>query len=181
MDERIKSLGRLIGGAPDRAVVAAIAAVSVAALAAAFLSETVFGIASCTLCVYQRVPYALAAAVAAIAFLGRPPPLGYRIAILLCAALFAAGAGIAFYHVGVQQGWWVEPGVCEAPLPDAGALGDLRAALAGPQARPPCDEIDFSVLGLSLAALNCIYSVALAAACVVLARRPRPAVDGDRG
>lgn len=180
MDNCSASLCRLIGEAPDRAVVAAIAAVSAAALAAALAGETVFGIVGCTLCVYQRVPYALAAAVAAIAFLGRPPPRGYRFAILLCAALFAIGGAIAFYHVGVQQGWWVEAGVCEAALPDAGALTDLRAALAGPQARPPCDQVDFSVLGLSLAALNVIYSAALAAACVVMARRPRPAVEVER-
>jgi disulfide bond formation protein DsbB len=145
-----------------------VAAASVGALLAAFIAEYVFGIAGCTLCVYQRVPYGLTAALSGVALIARLPPPRLPLIFTACAAVFAIGSVIAIYHVGVQQGLWSEPGVCEAALPDPGAVIDLRSARA---TRPACSEVDWSVMGLSLAALNAMYSAALAAGCVFLAMR----------
>lgn len=145
-----------------------IAVASVGALLTAFIAEYVFDVAGCTLCIYQRVPYGLTAALSGFAMVARLPPPRLRLVITACAALFAIGSLIALYHVGVQQGLLSEPGVCEAALPDPGAVIDLRSARA---TRPACSEIDWSVMGLSLAALNALYSAALAAGCVFLAMR----------
>jgi disulfide bond formation protein DsbB len=149
-----------------------IAAASVSALAAALVGEYVFDIVGCTLCLYQRVPYAATAVAAIIAFTTAPSPARRRLTLAACALLFAIGSVIAVYQVGTQQGWWAEPSVCAAALPAADALLDLRSARA---TRPACSEIDWSFLGLSLATLNALYSGALAAGCAaLLLRAPTP-------
>jgi disulfide bond formation protein DsbB len=144
-----------------------IAIASVSALTAALVGEYVFDIVGCTLCLYQRVPYAATTVVAIVAFWASPSPDRRRLVLAACALLFAVGSAIAVYQVGTQQGWWAEPSVCAAPLPSAGSLADLRTARL---TRPACSEIDWSFLGLSLAALNALYSGALALGCLVLMR-----------
>jgi disulfide bond formation protein DsbB len=145
---------------------------SAGALALAFIAEFAFGIAGCTLCIYQRVPYGVASAVATIAILARASPSTTRLLCTACAVLFAFGCGVAAYHVGVQQGWWTEVGVCEASQPKAMTMADLHSALSRGSGRPACNEVDFSLFGLSLAAMNFIYSAGLAILCGVLARPP---------
>ena len=49
-----------------RAVPIAILAASVGALGFAYISETVFGLEPCVLCLYQRVPYAATGIVAVL-------------------------------------------------------------------------------------------------------------------
>jgi disulfide bond formation protein DsbB len=142
-----------------------IASASICALAAALVGEHVFAIVGCALCQYQRIPYGATTAIAVIALVLRPSPARRRILFAACATLFAAGCAIALYQSGMQQGWWDQPGVCEAALPNADALIDLRSARP---ARPACKEIDWSLFGLSLATLNALYSGALAAGCAVL-------------
>jgi disulfide bond formation protein DsbB len=149
-----------------------IAVASVSALAAALIGEYVFDIVGCTLCLYQRVPYAATTAIAILALMSRASPERLRLLFAACAILFAADCAIAVYQAGTQQGWWDQPGVCEAALPSADALADLRSARP---ARPACKEIDWSFLGLSLATLNALYAGILAAGCVVLLlRAPSP-------
>lgn len=130
---------------------------SLAALSAALVAEGVLGIRGCDLCLLQRYPYVVTAALAAIATL-LPRPSMVRLVFAACAAFFALVCGLAVYHAGIQQGWWAEAGLCVGSLP--AAPSDLRALRL--EARPACDEIDWSVLGLSLAALSAIYAAALA-------------------
>lgn len=149
-----------------RLVVAAILIPSLLALAIAFTAERVFGIVGCDLCVLQRYPYVLTAAFAGAALL-RPSPVVLRLMFAVCAGLFALGCGLSAYHVGIQQGWWTEAGLCAGSLPIPPP--DLRALPF--ERRPPCDEIDWSILGLSLAAFNGIYAAMLALAAALLSTR----------
>ncbi len=157
-----------------RAVGGAIVAASVAALAAAFLAQYVAGLDPCPLCVYQRYPYGatLALGVLALAAPGRWPALF----VGLAGAAFAAGAGTALWHVGVQAGWFEELAVCAGgDVPQT--LDDMRAQLAGP-APPPCGEVAWSLFGVSIPGYNLMYSAALAAlslgAAAALARKAQP-------
>lgn len=73
-----------------------------------------------------------------------------------------AGAGIAGYHTGVEQGWWQGLAACSAP--DIGSLSSdelFDRIMSAPVAR--CDEIPWSFLGLSMAAWNGLLSLGLAA------------------
>ncbi len=149
-----------------RATGALILAASLAVLGAAFGFQYLAAIEPCPLCIYQRYPYAITIGLSAVALAlaGRPPLAGaYFVPALtaLCAAAFAAGAGIAAYHVGVEQGWFQASEACTATAFEATDIDDLRAQLeATPVAR--CDQVAWSLFGVSLAGLNLIASAALA-------------------
>ena len=137
---------------------------SVGGLASALAGQYVFGFDPCVLCLYQRVPWAAAAAMALVALtagLGRQS--GWP--VLACALAFAAGSLLALYHVGVQEHWWASVTGCAGAPVGGVTLDDLRpGALARPL--PPCDRVDFRLLGLSLAGWNAVLSALLATACL---------------
>jgi disulfide bond formation protein DsbB len=156
-----------------RAPLLIVLAASLAALASAFAGEHLFGLQPCILCLYERVPWAAAAAVAALGLIVTPRP--WRLAALaLCGTIFLAGAALAFYHVGVEAHWWASIAGCEVAGVGGFSLEDLHGpALAEPL--KPCDQVDFRLLGLSLAGWNVVLSAAAAAfsalAFVYLSRR----------
>ena len=121
-------------------------------------SETLWGLAPCELCLWQRWPYWAAAALAGVAMF-RP---AWRRGLLLAAgAAVLVSAGIAMLHVGVEQGWWPSPlPGCQAPTLRAGA--DLLAAMP---LRPnkPCDAATYLIpfLPVSMAAMNLLYALLL--------------------
>lgn len=149
----------------------AILAVSIGSLAMAFAAQYLFGLDPCILCLYQRIPYAIAVVLAAGALVaptrGRLRP---RL-VALCAVVFFAGAALAFYHVGVEQHWWGSFAACGGHLVTDLTLDDLKAQLNGGSIpSKPCDRVDWELFGLSLAGYNGIASLALGVACVVGAR-----------
>jgi disulfide bond formation protein DsbB len=140
-----------------------VAGVGVLACASALLAALGFqhlgGLAPCPLCILQRWPHgiALVFGLAAIAWPGR----ALRVATALAASALTAGAVIAFYHAGVEQGWWPGPDTCAVPDPSSMSTDDLLARLqATPVVR--CDEIPWSFLGLSMAAWNVPLSLGIA-------------------
>jgi disulfide bond formation protein DsbB len=157
---------------PARAVSLVLAA-SIAVLGAALLSQYVGGLRPCVLCLYQRVPYVLTivlSGLALAAFLaGRLRPVVARWVLGACAAVFLVGAGIAAYHVGVEQGWWAGTASCTGPDLNTMTLEQLREhLLAAPIVR--CDEVAWSLFGISMAGYNVLTSLALAGASLWLAR-----------
>ncbi len=139
---------------------------SLGSLAAAFAGEYMFGLEPCILCLYERVPYAVAAGIVGTALL-MPPGSIWRVrAAAVVAAVFIVGAGLAFYHVGVEQHWWRSLGACGGAL--ATDVEDLRNL--GAADLKPCDRVDWRLFGLSLAGYNVILSIALAALSLAGAR-----------
>jgi disulfide bond formation protein DsbB len=135
-----------------RPAAALLAAIAAAMLAGAYAFEHVGGLRPCVLCWWQRYAWmaALALAIAA-AFAGPRKAGGALLALAAIASL--AGAGIAGFHVGVEQHWWQGTAEC------GGATGGAMTAqqrldqlLNTPVVR--CDEIAWSMLGLSMAAWN---------------------------
>lgn len=142
----------------DRALaLAAVAgAGSAALLIGAFAFQYIGGLAPCDLCLLQRWPHAVAV-VCALAFLVVPN----RILAAIAAIAVAVGAGIAVYHVGVEQAWWTGPTSCTAPEPGALSAGDLMTQiLATPVVL--CDQIAWSLGGISMPGWNAILSGVLA-------------------
>jgi len=71
------------------------------------------------------------------------------------AAVYAATAALAFYHSGVEYGWWRFESSCTSTGAAAQTLAELEAALnAAPLVR--CDEPPFVVLGLSMAGWHAV-------------------------
>lgn len=157
------------------------ALVSAAVLGAALLSQFVGGLQPCVLCLYQRWPYVATIALGLAGFaLARRHPDAARIMLALAGLVFLVGAGIAGFHVGVEQGWWQGTAGCGAPAGGAMTLEQLRAqVLAAPVVR--CDEVPWSLLGISMAGYNFLVSLALAGAAlwVALGLAARRTQDGD--
>ncbi len=151
----------------------AVLGVAAGSLGLAYTAQYVFGLEPCILCLYQRVPFAIAGVLAMAAlFLA---PRRRAMAIALCGLVFFVNAGIAFYHTGVEQHWWASAAGCGDAGGGAMTLEKLRAALLSKPAKA-CDEVDWTFLGISMAAYNVPYSLALAAASLAAAfgmRKPR--------
>ncbi len=114
------------------------------------------GLAPCHLCLLQRWPHAIALALGVL-LLAWPR----RILAALAAVVVLVGAGIAAYHVGIEQGWWPGPTTCTAPAPGSMAAGDLLdQILATPVVL--CDQVAWSLWGISMAGWNAILSLGIA-------------------
>ncbi|MEI6986360.1 MAG: disulfide bond formation protein B [Rhodospirillaceae bacterium] len=133
----------------------------VGAIAAAFFMQFVVGVQPCILCLYQRIPYVVVALLGLTALVfGRHRRL--RVALLgLMATVLLVGCGIAVFHVGVQNHWWNATVGCGVP-PPAATVDELRARMmAAPIAR--CDEVAWSLFGISLPGYNILLSLIIAA------------------
>ena len=140
----------------QKQLIALAAGGSAALLLGAFAFQHLGGMAPCKLCIWQRYPHAVAVALGAAALI---VPLPALLALGALAAL--ATAGVGFYHVGVEQGWWEGPTSCTAGSVsdmDAGALFDQ--IMAAPLIR--CDDIAWQLAGLSMAGWNIVISLGLA-------------------
>jgi disulfide bond formation protein DsbB len=149
------------------------ALLAAAAPAFARLSEDLWGLVPCALCLWQRWPYwaatGLALAAAALPRARRP------LLVLAGAAVFASGA-LAAFHLGVEAGWWPAPFAagCQAAarLPTGSGVEDLMRSLpAGPA--KPCDAPTFLLSGvpLSMAGMNLLYALGLAGFALIWASK----------
>jgi disulfide bond formation protein DsbB len=151
------------------ATVAAIAALSAAALALAFVAQYGFGLQPCELCLAQRVAFYLTLVLGLLALMPAVPDTARRHVVLLCAGLFAANAVLAAYHAGVEYHWWQGPTACTGGVSDV-STEDLFAALNKP-GRVNCDQPALRVLGISMAGGNAIFCALLALGFAVSSRR----------
>jgi len=145
-------------------------AASVLVLGAALLAQYWGGLTPCELCLTERWPWWAAIALAASAWLAGPR-LAPAILALVLAVVFIVGAVLGFYHVGVEQHWFAGPSACTASGTAATSVDALRAQLLGKQP-VMCDEVQWSLFGISLAGWNFLASLALALFCIAAARRP---------
>ena len=136
---------------------------SAGALAAALTAQYGFGLRPCILCLYQRVPYVVAAILALAGLAGPRAWRGHPLLLALCGLVFLADTGISSFHVGVEQHWWAGLAACTGEgQAVAGSVEDLKAMLAGPPP-PRCDQIPWSLFGISMAGYDVFATFALAA------------------
>jgi disulfide bond formation protein DsbB len=129
---------------------------SLALLAGALAFQYIGGLAPCPLCIDQRWPHAIAIGLGLL-LLAWPK----RALAALAGLVVLVGAGIAAYHVGIERGWWPGPVTCTAPEPGAMAPGELLdQILATPVVL--CDEVAWSLWGISMAGWNGILSLGIA-------------------
>ncbi|MEW5703700.1 MAG: disulfide bond formation protein B [Pseudomonadota bacterium] len=150
-----------------RAVFLGFFALSVGALGVAYGFQFA-GLKPCALCLYQRLPYGLAAGIALLAFLFRPEARAASGLCLVLALLFLGNAGLASYHVGVEQGWFTLSAAC-AGGGESESLEMLRQSLRATEPAR-CDEVPWALFGISIAGFNALASLALAASALWAAR-----------
>ena len=111
----------------------------------------------CKLCLYQRIPYFLSILlIIKILFIKKYE----KITLLILFLVFMSSTTLAFYHFGIEQGFFNESLACTAP--------DLSQTLSKEQILEQlkqnnisCKDVSFRVLGLSLSVINTIFSLVL--------------------
>ena len=126
-------------------------------LVSAFVIEYGFNHQPCKLCLYERIPYFLSILLIAKIFLIK----GYeKVTLLLLSSIFIISFILAFYHFGIEQGFFKESLVCVVEnLSENLTKEDLLEELS--QNSISCKDVGFNIFGISLAAINTIFSIAL--------------------
>lgn len=148
-----------MSGIPNnpRALAALAAAGSAATLLAALGFQFIGGLAPCEMCIWQRWPHVAAVALGLVA-----AGFGWRAAMALGAVAMLIGAGIGVLQVGVEHHWWEGITTCSSgPIGGLSTEALLAQIMAAPLVR--CDEVAWSLFGVSMAGWNAILSLTLAA------------------
>lgn len=140
--------------------------VSIFALIAAYTAQFAYELEPCILCLYQRLPFAIVIVIALIGLTIKSFRTG---AIALCALAFIGNAGIAFYHVGVEQQWWAS--IFEAcQVPDSFLNPQTTESLLNQLLKTPsvpCSQIAWKdpVFGASMAVYNVLLCLGMFLLC----------------
>lgn len=131
---------------------------AVTALGGALISQYVFGMIPCPLCIYQRWPYAIIIALSLPAlFMGlKKKEKAASALVFLCGLALLAGGVIAAYHTGVEQHWWKS--FLEGCTINFDSAKDLLKQIESTRAAR-CDEIPWSMFGISMAGYNALISL----------------------
>ncbi len=136
---------------------------AVAIISLALASEYWGGLLPCALCLKQRWTYYLTVPLLMIAYFYAPYAHAATLGLLrTIGVIFIAGAGLGFYHAGIEYGFWAGPPSCGgggAQAQDTKAL--FEALQSGKMVR--CDAPAFTLFGISLAGYNMIACLVLAA------------------
>ena len=123
----------------------------------ALIIEHVLGHQPCSLCLYERIPYFLSALLIIKIFFFKKYE---KITLLILFLVFISSSLLAFYHFGIEQGFFDESFVCNVEsqlkiLSKENLLKELNKNIVS------CKNVTFRILGLSLAAINTILSIVL--------------------
>lgn len=144
---------------------------SAAVVGTALLSQYVGGLQPCELCLYQRWPYYGVIAITLVAAAAGNRALTGAV-VVLAALAFLAGAGLAFYHVGVEQHWFAGPSACTSAVGGDSLEEFKRRLLAQPVVA--CDQPQWSLFGVTMAGWNVVASLGLALLSLAALRRGAP-------
>ena len=99
----------------------------------------------CKLCLYERIPYFLSILlIVKILFIKRHE----KITLLILSLVFLSSAALAFYHLGIEQGFFSESLACTTEdLSKTLSKEELLQQLK--QNSISCKEVSFRILGLS--------------------------------
>ena len=124
-----------------------------------FVIEYRLGHQPCKLCLYERIPYFLSILLIVKIFFIK----GYeKIILLVLSIIFIISSILAFYHFGIEQGFFKESVACTAKnLSEALTKDEILKQLN--QNIISCKDVTFTIFGFSLAAINTIFSIALSA------------------
>ena len=126
-------------------------------LVSALIIEHQLGHVPCKLCLYERIPYFLSMLlIIKIIFIKKYE----KVTLLMLFLVFVSSAALAFYHYGIEQGFFSESLAC--------TTGDLSKTLSKEelleqlkQNSISCKEVGFRLFGFSLAAINTTFSLIL--------------------
>ena len=120
-------------------------------LAGAYVSEYGFGLYPCEMCWWQRWPHFAALALALLSTVTAPR----RLWIALAAVAILVSGAIGAFHAGVEYGWW--KGITGCAMTAQASGGNLLdSIMSAPIIR--CDQPQWTLMGISLAGFNFLFS-----------------------
>ena len=143
---------------------------ALAALCVAWLAQYAGGLAPCELCYLQRYGYWVVIVLGIVTIMqnDRPQRRGWLLVLMGLALLVVAG--IAAFHVGVEQKWWEGSTACVGAATAGDTTEELTEAIMNaPLVR--CDTAAWEMFGISMAGYNILYALALAALTFLGVRR----------
>ena len=138
-------------------ILVSIFSILILSLFSAYYIEFVLGHKPCKLCIYQRYPYFISILLLINIFFLKKL---IRLSLLFLSLVSLFGSILAFYHFGIEQGFFSESIVCEAPILDENLTRkEILKQLS--EKTISCKIVTFKVFGLSLASINTIFSFVL--------------------
>ena len=138
-------------------ILVSIFSILILSLFSAYYIEFVLGHKPCKLCIYQRYPYFISILLFINIFFLKKL---IRLCLLFLSLISLFGSILAFYHFGIEQGFFSESIVCEAPILDENLTRkEILKQLS--EKTISCKIVTFRVFGLSLASINTIFSFVL--------------------
>ena len=128
-------------------------------IATAYAFEYLANLQPCVLCLYQRIPYAIAIGLMLLVAILRKHTQLNLILFVATSAVFAIGSAIAIFHVGVEQQLWQGTPGCGNFINTDSVEALRKQLLAQPIVR--CDEVTWSLFGISMAGYNFLISSSL--------------------
>ena len=147
---------------PLRARLALVFVLALLFIGTALASEYAGGLLPCALCLKQRMAYFVALPLLALAYVyTEKSPAAMQGLLRTIGIIFLANAGLAFYHAGIEYGFWLGPATCGGGGLQASDTSALLEALKS-SSMVRCDAPSFTLFGVSLAGYNLIACVGLA-------------------
>ena len=126
-------------------------------LVSAYVIEYLLGHQPCKLCLYERIPYFLSILLIAKIFFIK----GYeKTTLLVLSLVFITSTILAFYHLGIEQGFFKESLACSVNDLSENLTKDLLLKQLK-EGAISCKDVSFTIFGFSLAAINTIFSIVL--------------------
>ena len=123
-------------------------------LATAYTIQYLLGFQPCSLCILERVPYALAMIILILNYKFKKDEIFYSVLLLL---IFTFSFSISFYHFGIEQGFIQESNVCGSNKVDLIIKEDILKSLK--EINISCKDVTFKVFDLSLTTYNMLISL----------------------
>ena len=131
--------------------------VSIFSILTALYIEKILSVPVCKLCMYQRIPYIFSII---ICFFGFFYP-NNKIWIYLLIVSFVGSLFISGYHIGIENAIFPEFSGCTND--SLNTINKLELLQSLNNFLPNCKDVNFRIFGLSLATINFLISITLAA------------------
>lgn len=139
---------------------------SFSVLSFAYFAEYVQKYQPCSLCYYERLASWLILGFSVLGIFTHKKIFFQRGFFGLILLVCIANLGLSFYHIGLEQGWWVDHEICQAKLPDTDNIEELRKSIMS-TASSDCSVVEWELFGLSMSVYDFLYTFFLFVICCV--------------
>jgi disulfide bond formation protein DsbB len=132
--------------------------VSCVAVGSALIAENIYNVLPCKMCLYQRYPYYFIICISLFFIVFKKLPS--KLYNLIIEFLLLVGLFFSIWHVGIEQKIISGLSGCTNAIKKTDSLTILKDQIIN-QNLITCDEVTWSIMGLSAAAINTLLLVLL--------------------